>query len=312
MSGTPGHAIYTWDIRVGYWGMTMWHGIAAQLSAALGHRYNILEHEALSITPQERHFRITNGQQPFFIKLAPRDQLERMAVGARNISALRLYDKLHLPTPVCCGVAGSYSFTAQEYLELLTTDTSPHWFSLGSALARMHRCDEQAMYGWDEDTYIGITLQPNRWQKQWGAFFAEQRIGWQLQLLRERRLLEPEIDIEGVIDTVRRLLSHHNPKPSPLHGDLWRGNCGFTQQQAVVFSPASYFGDREIDLAMTELFTRFPSSFYEGYQSIWPLEPGYEQRRELYNLYHRLNQFLIAGDGYRNSAETALQHLLAT
>ena len=292
--------------------MTMWHGIAAQLSAALGHRYNILEHEALSITPEERHFRISDGQQPLFIKLAPRNQLERMTVGLRNLSALKLYDKVYFPSPVCCGIAGDQSFMAQEYLVLQPTDASPHWFSLGAALARLHRSDEQAMYGWDEDTYLSTTLQPNRWHKQWSSFFAEQRVGWQLQLLREQNKLDPEIDIEGVIDTVRRLLIHHTPKPSPLHGDLWRGNCGFTQQHGVLISPACYFGDRETDIALTELFTRFPDGFYDGYQSIWPLDPGYEQRRPLYNLYHQLNQFLVSGEGYRRSAETALMQLLAT
>ena len=150
--------------------MTMWHGIAAQLSAALGHRYNILEHEALSITPEERHFRISDGQQPLFIKLAPRNQLERMTVGLRNLSALKLYDKVYFPSPVCCGIAGDQSFMAQEYLVLQATDASPHWFSLGAALARLHRSDEQAMYGWDEDTYLSTTLQPNRWHKQWSSF----------------------------------------------------------------------------------------------------------------------------------------------
>lgn len=85
-------------------------------------------------------------------------------------------------------------------------------------------------------------------------FFAEQRIGWQLQLLKEQNKLDESLDIAGVVDTVSRLLAHHTPIPSPLHGDLWRGNCGFTSQQGVLFSPACYFGDRETDLAMTELF----------------------------------------------------------
>jgi fructosamine-3-kinase len=290
----------------------MWHGIAGQISAALGQRYQILTHEALSVAPEERLFRISDGQQPLFIKLAPRNQLDRMAVGIRNLASLRLYDKVCFPTPICCGTAGEHCFMALEFLELHDAEASPQWFSLGAALARLHRSDEQAMYGWDEDNYLDTTVQPNRWQKQWSSFFAEQRIGWQLQLLREQHKLDLDIDIEGVIDTVRRLLSHHNPKPSPLHGDLWRGNCGFTQQQSVLFSPASYFGDRETDLAMTELFGRFPDTFYAGYQSIWPLEPGYAQRRDLYNLYHQLNHYQVSGDSYRNAAIAALTQLLAT
>ena len=289
----------------------MWHGIAEQLSAVLGKRYVITEHKALSVDPNERRLFISDGQHPLFIKLAPRNQLERLNCCQRNLTALRLYNKVVFPEPFCCGVASEYSFIAMEFIPLQEGE-SPHWFSLGAALARLHRCDAQAMYGWDEDNYLGVTAQPNRWQKNWATFFAEQRIGWQLQLLKEQRKLDASIDISGVVDTVGRLLAHHSPMPSPLHGDLWRGNCGFTAQQGVLFSPASYFGDRETDIALTELFGQFPDAFYAGYDSVWPLDPGYPQRKELYNLYHRLNHYALFGDGYRQSAETALKLVLAT
>ena len=167
------------------------------------------------------------------------------------------------------------------------------------------KCDELILGKKDADSRA-LT------QKQWSTFFAEQRIGWQLQLLKEQNKLDESLDIAGVVDTVSRLLAHHTPIPSPLHGDLWRGNCGFTSQQGVLFSPACYFGDRETDLAMTELFGQFPDAFYAGYTSIWPLEPEYVHRKSLYNLYHQLNHYLLFGEGYRQPAEAALRSLLAT
>ena len=289
----------------------MWHGIAEQLSVALGKRYLILERRALSAEPNERRLFISDGKQPLFIKLAPRGQLDRLTCSQRNLAALLLYQQVYLPEPLCCGIAGDCSFIAMGFIPLQEAE-SPHWFSLGAALARLHRSNEQAMYGWDEDNYLGLTPQPNRWQKQWSTFFAEQRIGWQLQLLKEQNKLDVSLDIAGVVDTVSRLLAHHTPVPSPLHGDLWRGNCGFTSHQGVLFSPASYFGDRETDLAMTELFGQFPDTFYTGYNSIWPLEPEYAHRKSLYNLYHQLNHYLLFGEGYRQPAEAALKLLLAT
>ena len=103
----------------------------------------------------------------------------------------------------------------------------------------------------------------------------------------------------------------HSPVPSLVHGDLWSGNAGFSAAgDPVIFDPAVYWGDREVDIAMTELFGGFPSSFYEGYQSVWPLDAGYEQRKVLYNLYHILNHFNLFGGSYRAQAQQMMAQIL--
>jgi fructosamine-3-kinase len=105
--------------------------------------------------------------------------------------------------------------------------------------------------------------------------------------------------------------SDHRPRPSLLHGDLWSGNAGVDRGGTpVIFDPAVYYGDRETDLAMTELFGGFPGQFYEAYVETWPLEPGYEVRKILYNLYHVLNHLNIFGSGYLHQARTMLNRLL--
>ena len=103
----------------------MWHGIAEQLSVALGKRYLILERRALSAEPNERRLFISDGKQPLFIKLAPRDQLDRLTCSQRNLAALRLYQQVYLPAPLCCGVAGDCSFIAMEFISLQEAQ-SPH------------------------------------------------------------------------------------------------------------------------------------------------------------------------------------------
>jgi len=97
-----------------------------------------------------------------------------------------------------------------------------------------------------------------------------------------------------------------------VHGDLWGGNVAADEQgNPVIYDPACYFGDRETDLAMTELFGGFSPTFYQAYQAVYPLDPGYTRRKTLYNLYHILNHLNLFGPGYLHQAENMLDKLLA-
>ena len=79
-----------------------------------------------------------------------------------------------------------------------------------------------------------------------------------------------------------------------------------TPDGPVIFDPAVYYGDREADLAMTELFGGFPAQFYSAYG---PLPDGYQVRKHLYNLYHLLNHLNLFGTGYRAQVEATLRLL---
>jgi len=117
---------------------------------------------------------------------------------------------------------------------------------------------------------------------------------------------------EKLCANLEPLFSSYQPQPALVHGDLWRGNAAADEQgNPVIYDPACYFGDRETDLAMTELFGGFSPAFYVAYQAVYPLEPGYEIRKTLYNLYHILNHLNLFGHGYLNQAETMMSKLLA-
>ena len=103
----------------------------------------------------------------------------------------------------------------------------------------------------------------------------------------------------------------YRPEPSLLHGDLWGGNAAFADGEPVVFDPAVYYGDREADLAMTELFGGFGADLQAAYREAWPLDSGYAVRKTLYNLYHVLNHFNMFGGGYASQAEAMIERLLA-
>ena len=93
-----------------------------------------------------------------------------------------------------------------------------------------------------------------------------------------------------------------------LHGDLWGGNAmADSRGRPVIFDPAAYFGCREVDLAMTSLFGGFSPAFYGAYREVLPLAAGFEERVELYNLYHLLNHALMFGGGYMSQSMAVVQ-----
>jgi protein-ribulosamine 3-kinase len=160
-------------------------------------------------------------------------------------------------------------------------------------LASLHR-QTGPRFGWHRDNYIGLAPQINGWRDDWAEFFIECR-------------LRPQFERAGLKgEFFEKLLRNHRPQPSLLHGDLWSGNAGFIAEGPVVFDPAVYYGDREADLAMTELFGGFPDEFYAAYDAAWPRERGYESRKHLYNLYHLLNHLNLFGSGYLAQVEATL------
>ena len=175
----------------------------------------------------------------------------------------------------------------------------------------MHRTT-RPQFGWWRDNTIGSTPQINTEEHDWIAFFREHRLHYQLELTATHgntRLLRAG---EKLLEALPAFYSDYTPPASLLHGDLWGGNHGQLRDGTpVIFDPAVYYGDREADLAMTELFGGFSFSFYAAYNEAWPLDAGYRVRRELYNLYHVLNHFNLFGGGYAGQAEGMIGRLVS-
>ena len=158
----------------------------------------------------------------------------------------------------------------------------------------------------DHDNYIGSTPQKNTLEKDGIVFFRDQRINFIRQLARQSGLLPVAIDkkLDLLCDKLGKFLNISEEKPALMHGDLWSGNY-FPDRDGkpCIFDPAVYYGLREADLAMTELFGRLPQKFYDVYQEVFPMNPGYEERKDLFNLYHLLNHLNIFGSSYLSSVQ---------
>jgi len=182
------------------------------------------------------------------------------------------------------------------------------WQSFGAGLAEMHRHTGEE-YGFSMDNYIGQLPQSNTWMTSWPAFFREERLAPQVEMAREKGRWRSDWDrpLDALYRHLENLLPAH-PPPSVVHGDLWKGNFMVNAVgTAVLIDPATYYGHREVDLAMSELFGGYDEAFYAAYREAWPLESGYEERREIYNLYHLINHLNHFGAGYANGVASTLQ-----
>jgi fructosamine-3-kinase len=254
--------------------------------------------------------RLSDGERSYFVKVNDASRIAMFEAERDGLEAIAETGTLRVPRPVCAGLAGGRSYLVLEHVEMGGSRAGSA-AQAGRGLAAMHRNTARA-FGWDRDNTIGATPQPNPWTRSWIDFWREHRLGFQLNLAaqggqggRLQRLGE------RLLVALPALLTHA-PTPSLLHGDLWGGNIGYAAGgEPVVFDPAVYYGDREADLAMTELFGGFGADFYAAYREAWPLDAGYAVRRVLYNLYHVLNHLNLFGGGYRGQAEDMMERLLA-
>jgi len=214
------------------------------------------------------------------------------------------------------GAQAACEDTAILVLEWLDIGGGRNGAALGRALAALHRARPRSgqngeRFGWTRDNWIGGTTQHNRWTDDWCAFFREQRLAPQLALAAQHGFGKLQRDGDRLLDSLSSILGSRDPEPSLLHGDLWSGNAAMlVSGEAVIFDPAVYVGDREADIAMTTLFGGFDAAFYEAYCDAWPLEAGYDVRRDVYNLYHVLNHLNLFGSGYLAQAARMLARLL--
>ncbi len=283
----------------------MWTQIAAHISKSQP-KFKIASHRPVSGGCINQGYAVSDGERTYFVKLNEATKVEMFVAEALGLQQIAQTNTIRVPKPICWGVAENSAYIVLEWLKLEAGNTNS-WQKMGQNLAAMHRL-ASASYGWEQNNTIGSTPQINNWTTDWVEFYASHRLGYQFQLAKRKGGRFPQQ--EQLLASLPRLLSHQ-VQPSLVHGDLWGGNAACTQEgEPVIFDPATYYGDREVDIALTELFGGFPAAFYHGYNEVFPLDPGYEQRKTLYNLYHILNHFNLFGGGYASQANRMISQIL--
>ena len=183
---------------------------------------------------------------------------------------------------------------------------------LGKGLGELHLKSAESnpkMFGFPVEGFIGTTDQKKGLEDNWIDCFLNLRIIPQLLILKSR-ILDKET-INQVKEKIKSELLNHKPINALVHGDLWSGNAGMDKNgKGVIFDPASWWADNEVDIAMTKLFGGFRKEFYEEYHRIFPIKNGFEKRIIIYNFYHILNHANMFGGGYLNQVEDYVKAIL--
>ncbi|HSN39516.1 MAG TPA: fructosamine kinase family protein [Burkholderiales bacterium] len=288
-----------------------WGDISESISSATGAIFRIEQNSAAGGGGINAAHRIDGCGRSYFVKVNSADKADMFAAEAEGLREIAASATVRVPQPVCLGANRAASWLVMEHIALGRA-RSGGMRELGRQLAALHRVTGGA-FGWRRDNTIGSTPQINAQSGNWMAFWRERRLGFQLRRATANgyrgRL---QRDGEALLEKLPAFFAAHRPQPALVHGDLWSGNTGFDEAgNPVIFDPAVYYGDRETDLAMTELFGGFSADFHAAYREAYPLDTGYELRKTLYNLYHVLNHLNLFGGGYLGRAERMIGQLLA-
>jgi len=288
-----------------------WHSIATHISQVSGQAFQIQTAYPVTGGCVNEAYRIEGMGKNYFVKLNKASHLEMFAAEAAGLAELAQPAVIRVPFPQCWGSTGEHAYLVMEYLAL-RGDTEHSTVALAQQLAVMHQVSKFP-FGWYRNNYIGSNLQDNAVESDWVKFWRRHRLGFQLELAAQNGYTGKLQSLgDELLQDFGLFFTSYTPYPSLLHGDLWSGNYGIDiQGQPIIFDPAVYYGDREVDIAMTELFGGFPAQFYEAYQECWPLDAGYPTRKVLYNLYHILNHLNLFGGSYLAQSERMIAWLLS-
>lgn len=284
----------------------MWQTIRRLLSEQLGEA-DVLAPTQIPGGQSHQAWHLHYGKHEIFVKSDSHEILPLFVAEADQLALLARTHTVRVPAVLATGSDRDSSFLLLEYLPAKPLDTH-NAYLLGQQLARLHQWSDQPQFGLDFDNALSTTLQPNIWQRRWSTFFAEQRIGWQLEIAAEKGLEFGDIDT--IVSIVQQALATHQPQPSLLHGDLWADNCALGPDGPYIYDPACYWGDRECDLAMLPLYPDQPGQIYDGYQSVSPLPSGFIERQPIYQLYTLINRAVVFGGAHITAAHRALEQVL--
>jgi fructosamine-3-kinase len=291
--------------------MSLAEAIARAIAQATGEIFKPDSRRAVSGGSINTTEVLEGSGKKFFVKLNAAARLDMFEAEAEGLAEIASSRSVRVPQPVCCGTHDDRAYLVLECLDIGRGSGASDEL-LGHQLAAMHR-SARDRFGWQRDNTIGSTPQINTEEDDWLTFYREHRLRFQLGLAAENghggNLLRRG---EQLLEKLPAFFAGYQPRPSLLHGDLWGGNhATLSDGTPVIFDPAVYYGDREADLAMTELFGGFGEDFHAAYRAAWPLDSGYRVRRDLYNLYHVLNHLNLFSGGYRAQAGQMIDSLLS-
>ena len=277
------------------------------LDRTLGDEVKILSVSPVSGGCIHHAQKITTDKGLYFIKLNQSLDLNMFRTEYSGLELLAEANEIDVPGPIGYGIESDQAYLLTEYVDSRNRNSN-FWVDFGQSLANLHMNHQNDRYGLSYNNYIGRLDQYNDFHDNWVSFFIYHRLEVQIKLAFDK----------GYIDTTYlerfsrfyKKLSDLLPEepPSLLHGDLWSGNFMTGENgQPVIIDPAVYYGNREIELSFTQMFGGFDTLFYQAYQEVYPLSPGFEGRVEIYNLYPYLVHVNMFGTSYLSGVDRVVK-----
>jgi fructosamine-3-kinase len=240
----------------------MWDQIADHISQVTDEPFKISNRRSVSGGCINQGYRLSDGSRDYFVKLNQASQVAMFEAESLGVQQMYSTKTIRVPQAICWGTANGSAYIVLEWIELGGGSNRSAMTEMGRKLAQLHQWKPSqdypgySQFGWDINNTIGSTPQMNTWTENWTEFWIEHRISYQLKLAKKRGKSFSQAG--KLLDKIPELLANHQPKPSLVHGDLWGGNASVTSEgEPIIFDPAAYFGDREVDIAMTEVFGGF-------------------------------------------------------
>ena len=255
---------------------------------------------------QNQGIRLETSKGSFFLKLNFDHERDTLAKESEGLQKLRNATFLKVPETYGLGRVEDYNYLLSEFIAT-SRQRLDYWEDLGLGLAHLH-LTSSSQFGLDTDNYIASLRQNNLQTDSWSDFYIEQRLEPMVGLAYFDKLIP--LDFLKKFQTIYTKMESIFPKEKPalLHGDLWSGNVLCNQEgKPCLIDPAIYFGHREMDLAFSKLFGGFDTRFYEAYESVTPLEPDFESRIGIYNLYPLLVHLNLFGTAYLPGIEKIIK-----
>lgn len=288
--------------------MNIWQYLEQQISQQTESPFKIQHKQSIFGGDINQAYKLSDEKRCYFVKTNDEAQLPLFEAEIIALKEIQQSCTIQVPKALVCGVYGKQSYLVLEFVGMQEAASN---VLFGEKLAQLHLY-QASRFGFQMDNYIGTTLQTNSWSDDWITFWQQQRLMPQLMLCKQNgysgQLIDKGLEL---IEKTPYFFQSYQPKASLLHGDLWSGNYSSTLfGQPIIYDPASYYGDHEVDLAMTELFGHPSHDFYSRYQEIYPLDDGFNERKLFYNVYHILNHANLFGGGYQQQAINSIERLL--
>jgi fructosamine-3-kinase len=293
-------------------GICNWLEIELHLTKVKNQSIYFTKTESVSGGCISQAWKVTDNRgKQYFVKTNEATLDKLFAVEADALEEISKNHCIRTPHVLAYGGRSGFSYLVLEYISLKSQIDQK---VLGRQVAQMHQLTHPMnQFGWKQNNYIGSTPQINNVNNDWLSFWKNERLLYQLKLAKNNGYSTNSYDAGlKLAESLSLFFTRYSPKPSLLHGDLWGGNCASDiDDNPVIYDPALYYGDREADIAMTELFGGFSANFYDAYNDCYALDSDYKTRKTLYNLYHILNHFNLFGASYAEQAENMTKQLLS-